>query len=620
MNPEMMLLPILVPAVVGLLCLGCVRGLAKLGGPLLVLATLGNLGVNVAMFKQPLSYAASLGAFGFALEFRLDAFASFILLAASALAFLLAIYAAQFMAGRPTAGPFFALYLFTVALLQGAVMADHLFTLLFFWEGMLVTLFGMIALGGAASYKTAVKAFFINGVTDLCMMTGIGLVLFLAGTLRISELAKSPMGTEGLYGLAFVLLLVGAISKAGSMPFHSWIPDAATDAPLPFMALMPGAMEKLIGIYFVTRISLDLFKVQAGWASMLMMVVGGVTVLLAVLMALVQKDFKRLLSFHAISQVGYMILGLGTGNVFGVVGALFHMVNNALYKSTLFLTGGAVERQAGTTDLKQVSGLGRAMPITFGCFAVAALSISGVPFTNGFYSKELVYHGALERGWVFYAMAAVGSFFTAASFLKLGHAAFKGPFRAAKPESEIKDPPPAMLVPMVLIALACVVFGLGNSLVGAQLLGPAVAGHFPNTEALFGLLPHGSVGWMLTGISVLTLAAAIGNHLWGAKRYGSGLKAVDHLHYAPGAHQLYDLAERRFFDPYELALKVVNAVAWLGWVVDRVVDFLYNSVATAIARAFSSFLREAHGGSHAVYLLWSAVGAVMVLYHFVGGF
>lgn len=620
MSPEMMLLPVLVPAVAGLLCLGCVRGLAKVGGPLLVLATLANFGLNIAMFKQPLAYSTALGAFGFTLDFRLDSFSSFILLAASTLAFLLSIYSAQFMNGKKTAGPFFAFYLFTIALLQGAVMADHLFTLLFFWEGMLLTLFGMIALGHAGAYKTAVKAFFINGVTDLCMMAGIGLVLHLTGTLTISKLAQHPLGTDGLAGLAFVLLLVGAISKAGSMPFHSWIPDAATDAPLPFMALMPGAMEKLIGIYFVTRVSLDLFKVNDSWASTLMMLVGGFTVLLAVLMALVQKDFKRLLSFHAISQVGYMILGLGTGNVFGVVGALFHMVNNALYKSTLFLTGGAVERQAGTTDLKKISGLGRAMPVTFACFAVAAFSISGFPLTNGFYSKELIYHGALERGLFFYLMAAVGSFFTAASFLKLGHAAFKGPFKADKPEGEIKDPPLAMLVPMVAIALLTLAFGLGNAVVGTQLLSPSVAGHFPDTEHLFGLLPHDSTGWLLTLVSVVTLGAALANHLWGAKHYGSGVKAVDHIHYAPGAHQLYDLAERRAFDPYEWALKLVAAVAWLGWVVDRVVDFLYNSVVTGIAKAFTGFLRDAHSGSHATYLVWSMVGAVLVLYYFVGGF
>ena len=129
----------------------------------------------------------------------------------------------------------------------------------------------------------------------------------------MSELAKAPLSTAGLGGLALVLLMIGAISKAGAMPFHSWIPDAAVDAPLPFMAILPASLEKLLGIYFLARISLDLFELTPdSWVSTLLMIVGAVTILLAVMMALVQKDYKRLLSYHAISQVGYMILGIGT--------------------------------------------------------------------------------------------------------------------------------------------------------------------------------------------------------------------------------------------------------------------------------------------------------------------
>ncbi|MBI5543163.1 MAG: NADH-quinone oxidoreductase subunit L [Deltaproteobacteria bacterium] len=617
---NLLFLLILIPALAGLLGLALAKWMEKAVAPLAVLALLANVLVAGLAFHQPLTAEIPLGTYGFTLALRQDALSSFIIIAASGLAFLLSLYAAQFMNGRKHAGWFFAFYLLTIALLQGAVLANHLVTLLFFWEGMLVALFVMIALGHEGAHKTAFKAFFINGVTDLCMMAGIGLVLHLTKTLSISELAARPMATEGLYGLAFVLLMIGAISKAGSMPFHSWIPDAATDAPMPFMALMPGAMEKLIGIYFVSRISLDLFRINGTWASTLMMAVGAATVLLAVLMALVQKDFKRLLSFHAISQVGYMILGIGTGTAFGIVGGLFHMVNNALYKSTLFLTGGAVEHQAGTTDLKKVSGLGRAMPITFACFTVAALSISGFPFTNGFYSKELVYHGALEQHWLWYAAAALGSFFTAASFLKLGHAAFLGPHKAGKAVGAIKDPPVAMLVPMVLIAGLCLFFGLGNGMIGELLLLPSVAGKISGSEHLFGLLPHDSIGWILTGVSVATLTVAVLNHLWGAKRYGSGVKAVDHIHYAPVAHQLYDAAEKRWFDPYELALKVIGLVAHIGWGIDRAIDFIYNKVVTGIAAAFSGFLREAHNGSHATYLAWSIVGTAVVIYLFIGGF
>ena len=143
------------------------------------------------------------------------------------------------------------------------------------------------------------------------------------------------------------------------MPFHTWIPDAAVDAPLPFMAFLPASLEKLLGIYLLARISLDMFKLSGGsWISMLLMTIGAITILLAVMMALVQKDYKRLLSYHAVSQVGYMILGIGTCLPIGIIGGLFHMINHALYKSCLFLTGGSVEKQTGTTDLAKLGGIG----------------------------------------------------------------------------------------------------------------------------------------------------------------------------------------------------------------------------------------------------------------------
>ena len=139
------------------------------------------------------------------------------------------------------------------------------------------------------------------------------------------------------------------------MPFHSWIPDAAIDADLPFMALFPAALEKLLGIYFLARISLEMFKLTpTSWISTLMMIIGSITIIFAVMMALIQKDYKRLLSYHAISQVGYMILGIGTAVPIGIVGGLFHMINHAMYKSGLFLTAGSIEKQTGTTDLKKL--------------------------------------------------------------------------------------------------------------------------------------------------------------------------------------------------------------------------------------------------------------------------
>jgi NADH-quinone oxidoreductase subunit L len=267
------------------------------------------------------------------------------------------------MRGKKRQRQYYAYLLLTLAQVNGAVLADNLAVMLIFWESLLLTLYGMIAIGREGSVKTAIKAFTIAGVTDLCMMLGVIILWTLAKDLTMSSLRVSG---EGLGALAFVLLMIGAVSKAGSMPFHSWIPDAALDAPLTFMAYVPAALEKLLGIYFLSRIVLDFYALSPeSWLSLLLMIVGAASILLAVMMALIQKDYKKLLSYHAISQVGYMILGIGTCVPAGMIGGIFHMINHAMYKSGLFLSGGAVERQAGSTDLAKLGGLAGRMPITF---------------------------------------------------------------------------------------------------------------------------------------------------------------------------------------------------------------------------------------------------------------
>ena len=415
-----------------------------------------------------------------------------------------------------------------------------------------------------------------------------------------------------------MLLMIGAISKAGSMPFHSWIPDAAVDAPLPFMVFLPASLEKLLGIYFLARIALDMFAVTPGGAmSLLMMIVGSATILLAVAMALVQKDFKRLLSFHAISQVGYMVLGVGTGLPIGIVGGIFHMINHAIYKSCLFMTSGSVERQAGTTDLKQLGGLGAKMPLTFTCFLIAAMSISGFPLTNGFYSKELVYAGAWQSGWIFYVAAVLGTALTAASFLKLGHAAFLG--KRPEPMEKVKEAPLGMTLPMLILAGFCLLFGLYNQLPLDRILVPALpldaiaarTGGVGEHE-FSGLLPH---NWIFAGLACVALAAAFINHLWGVKRSGSGLGAVDHIHHAPVLAPIYVQAEAGRLDPYRWGMGLTQAVAYVGNAVDWINDQLYESLAVGLAALFSWSFRKANTGSYALYVLWSLAGAAALIWY-----
>jgi NADH-quinone oxidoreductase subunit L len=559
--------------------------------------------VAVAAFGRSASWVSDWAGPGVEFALRLDRFSGFIQLAAAGFAAAVALYSLPFMAARPFRRTYYAMLLLSLAMTNGAVLADHLVALLFFWEGLLLTLFGMIAIGRPGAFKTAIKAFVIVGVTDLCLMLGIALAGAKAGTLRMSAL---DLPLDGIGCAAMLLMMVGAVSKAGSMPFHSWIPDAAVDAPLPFMAFLPASLEKLLGIYLLSRITLEMFAFTASsWISPVLMTLGAITILLAVMMALVQRDYKRLLSFHAISQVGYMMLGIGTAVPVGIVGGIFHMINHAIYKSGLFLTAGAVERQTGTTDLARLGGLGRRMPVTFLCFIVTAASISGVPPFNGFFSKELVYDGALSRGVVFYLAAVLGSFFTAASFLKLGHAAFLG--RRGPASESAREAPLAMLVPMLVLAGFCVLFGLANGLPLRHLVQPVLgearlAGHD------FAGLPENA---MLAVVTVLVLAAALFNHWMGSRAAGSGLGASDHIHHAPGLGAVYARAERGEFDPYEVGRRIANPGARALWFLDRAADWITETAPLRLAMAAGRALRAAHNGSYVRYILWGLLGSAL---------
>ncbi|MGA2479378.1 MAG: NADH-quinone oxidoreductase subunit L [Spirochaetia bacterium] len=606
MNPSLLILPIVLPALLGVIALILPgRRAPWLYSLVALLASALQLALAICLFPSDISLSIPWLGYGIELSLKLTRLSAFILLAIAGFSFLVSLYAASSLSGSKSQRQFFAWMLLTVAMASGAVLADNLVLLLVFWEGLLLTLFAMIGTGNGRPYRTAIKAFIVVGVSDLAMMLGVMLTGHLAGTLSMSAI---HLPVDGVAGAAFILLMIGAMGKAGAMPFHSWIPDAALDAPLPFMAILPASIEKLLGIYFLARISLDLFALTPdSWMSTVLMVVGAITIILAVLMALVQKNYKRLLSYHAISQVGYMILGIGTGVPIGIVGGLFHMVNHAMYKSTLFLTGGAVEKQAGTTDLEKLGGLARSMPVTAICFLVAAASISGVPPFNGFFSKEMVYDAALERGWVYYAVALLGSFFTAASFLKLGHAAFFG--KRSEANRLVKEAPLPMLIPMIILAGLCILFGVANSLPLSILIVPAVGMSVTGGRTFAGF-PASS---LLVGLTAAALLLAVLNHWYGARRSGSGLGAADHIHHALPFAPVYAVAEKGQLDPYFLGRLIIQPAAIALNAVDRAIDWVYEWLAVKIALGVSWIVRTVHSGNVNRYILWSLAGAAAVV-------
>ncbi|HUS91558.1 MAG TPA: complex I subunit 5 family protein [Phycisphaerae bacterium] len=485
-NP--LVLPITVAMVVGLAAyvlsrvqptLSRALGLAGSIGTLICGITLvGSKEVFRAVWVQDLAPGVSL-----TIELVPTTLGMVAVIGSAAFAVLIAVYSVKAMAGDYWEGKFYAYLLWTLggACLVG--LAGNLLVLLVGWEIVTLMLFLMVNQGRRDARSGAAKAYGVLGFTDACVLLAIALLAAQPGGSANWSLTRGPVSVAGMGATGYVvylLIMMAALAKAGAIPLHTWIPSIAEDAPAPVMALLPAAMDKLLGIYLLGVLALQMFRPD-GAMQLVMMIVGAVTILAAVLMAMIQHNLKRLLSFHAVSQVGYMVLGIGTGTTIGVIGGLFHMVNHAIYKSNLFLMSGTIRRATGSDEIEDMGGLAKLLPITFTCGAISALAISGVPPFNGFYSKWMVYQGALSipnhgLAVALVVVAVFGSALTLASFVKVIYSAFLSPVPqgAAYASGRMKESL-WLVAPMVVLAVACVVLGIAPGLITEDVLAPAVA-------------------------------------------------------------------------------------------------------------------------------------------------
>ena len=446
-------------------------------------------------------------------------------IASAAFAVLIAVYSVRGMPGLWREGRFGAYLAWTLASVCLVATAGNLLVLLVGWELVTLMLFFMLNQGRGDSRAGAAKTYGILGFADACLLLALALLASLDGGTDNWSLTAAPRSVADLGPLGYAvyaLILVAGLAKAGAVPLHTWIPSAAKDAPTPVMALLPAALDKLLGIYLLAVLSLQMFRPD-GAMQVVMMVIGAVTILSAVLMAMMQHNLKRLLSFHAVSQVGYMVLGLGTGTLLGVLGGLFHMLNNAIYKSSLFLMSGSVERACGTDEIEKMGGLARVLPITFASTLIAAGAISGVPPLNGFASKWLIYQGALQVSQTHAGLAVAlvtaavfGSAMTLASFVKVLYAGFLSPAPTgpeALPQPKKFAESFFLAAPMVVLAGACVVLGLWPELVIGRILVPAVAAGQTELAVSATQLKSGSLGFwspaQATGLIVLGVLGGV---------------------------------------------------------------------------------------------------------------
>ncbi|MDH5365145.1 MAG: proton-conducting transporter membrane subunit, partial [Dehalococcoidia bacterium] len=329
---------IIIPFIVGLFCLVIPKKLSKLRDLLAIGGGLATFYFTIVGFlRKPVEWY-----YNNLLLFKVDNLSGFILLAIGLFGVLIVVYSLKFMAGKERLNEYYTYLLWTIGGACGAILANNLILLLVFWGFLGLTLYLLIGIGGPEATSAAKKTFIIVGGSDCLMILGIGIVWLLSGSFQMDNISVYLTGP--LPTIAFISLAIASFAKAGAMPMHTWIPDCAEKAPIPVTAFLPASLDKLLGIYLLGRIAMDLF-VMNRMMGQLLLVVGAVTIIAAVMMALVQHDLKKLLSYHAVSQVGYMVLGIGTGNPIGIAGGIFHMLNHAIYKGCLFLTGGAVEHR-----------------------------------------------------------------------------------------------------------------------------------------------------------------------------------------------------------------------------------------------------------------------------------
>jgi formate hydrogenlyase subunit 3/multisubunit Na+/H+ antiporter MnhD subunit len=507
------------------------------------------------------------------------------------------------------ANEYYGAILLTIGGSAGILLSNNLLFLLIFWEIVTASLYLLITTGGRNSNFAATKSFAMIGVSDAAFLLGVLMLWAHSGTLVISDISVAT--TSAIPIIAFLLLMIAAVTKAGAMPLHTWLPTSGESAPVSVMALLPAAIDKLLGIYLLIIVVREIFILKSAALSVVLAIVGAATIIIAAMVAMAQHNLKKLLAYSAISQVGYMVLGIATMTPLGLAAAVFHMLNNAIYKCCLFLCSGAVEQAAGTAELDRLGGLGKKMPLTFAACLIAALSVSGIPPFNGFVSKWMVYQsviqmpgiqsGAAARLWPIWLIAAVfGSAITLAYSVKIIHSVFLS--RSPSDLGDVKEASPLQTLPMAVLALLCVFFGIFYHVPLKLFIypalnieaGTAIFGTWDSTLATALIILGIVVGLLILLVGILARKVrAVPTWTCGEVQPNdqiiiSGTHFYKTVSSMGGFRQLYTGQEKGYFDLYNQGGK--------------------------LGLALTGFLRWLHSGLLPMYLTWVTLGLVVILF------
>ena len=437
------------------------------------LATISLLVLAIASIGQSRVYEVGRWSIPLGINLVLDGLSSLMLLAISFVSAAAMLFSIRYMEQYTAKAKFLCLFLLMVAGMNGVALSGDIFNLFVFLEIASLASYALVGFGCEhEELEASFKYMVLGTIASIFILFAVALVYGNTGSLNMAYISKAIQSSGLNRGLAFALglFIVGFGLKAALVPFHAWLPDAHPSAPAPISAMLSGILIKTLGVYALARVVFNVFgiSVSMGW---LLIVLGLLSMVAGAFLAIGQWDFKRLLAYSSISQLGYVVLGIGLGGLIiardgnlawaslAILGGLFHLLNHAVYKSLLFLTSGSVQMSTGTRQLREMGGLAEKLPFTRATCTIASASIAGIPPFSGFWSKLILVIAAIQAH--FYWIAAIIVFVslcTLIMYLKVQRYVFLGEL----PENlqEIKENRGSMLVAIVFLACLCTLMGL----------------------------------------------------------------------------------------------------------------------------------------------------------------
>ena len=422
------------------------------------------------------------GGFAFGIALEVDALSLFFGLLIATAVFVACVYSIKYMEHDDNIPQYYTLFLMLAGGVMGLVLSGDLFNMFIMVEILTFAAVALTAFRNTArgALEAAFKYLVVGSIGSTCILAGTIMLYAQAHTLNFAQLSSLiPGNFNGATRVAFALLFVGFSTKAFLAPFHPLAADAHGAAPASISVLISGVLTKS-GIYGIIRLAYFLFQsMDQATIRWMLVIVGSVSMFVCVTMALAQHDFKRLLAFHSISQIGYVLTAVGLSSLLGITAGLYHAMNHTIFKGLLFLAAGAVMHETGTTDLNRLGGLSKRMPHTTVLFLIGAASISGIPPFNGFASKWMIYQATYQAavdtnniGYLLVTIVAlVTSTLTLASFVKVSQSVFFG--QLPEEYKDVKEVPFGMRLGMGMFAVLCILTGLLPNLVTKYLTAPA---------------------------------------------------------------------------------------------------------------------------------------------------